>query len=164
MYDDSEDLTALTLAHFIIGRNLMVLPELNLTECRENSLKKWQRIQVSLQHVGTLVLVKHDSGPILDWKLGRIVKLYPGKDNICRVVDIKTRQGTIRRSVNQICALPANRLFNYRSLESSKREVLLDKCSIANGGLLMQQSQRCHSCGRRQLLTLHCSLSAEPAA
>ncbi|ERL84512.1 hypothetical protein D910_01942 [Dendroctonus ponderosae] len=68
---------------------------------------KWKRISQCNFKVGTLVLVKHDSGPILDWKLGRILK-YPGKDNVCRVVDIKTRQGTIRRSVNQICALPVD--------------------------------------------------------
>ncbi|ENN79411.1 hypothetical protein YQE_04139, partial [Dendroctonus ponderosae] len=175
MYDNPEDVTALTPAHFIIGKNLMVLPELHLTECKENLLKKLQRIEVSVQHVwnrwkneflselqnrvkwkrisqcnfkvGTLVLVKHDSGPILDWKLGRILK-YPGKDNVCRVVDIKTRQGTIRRSVNQICALPRDPSFYTSNVidipivtELFLRSLNNEKISLGTHALILQNTK-----------------------
>lgn len=134
LYPDPTDLTALTPGHFLIGQSLTAIPEVNLTDVCNNRLKKWQRLQAIVQHVwkrwkneylpelqrrvkwksnllnlvkvGTLVLVKYDSGPVLEWKLGRITNLYPGDDGVCRVVDIKVRNGEIRRSVNSICALP----------------------------------------------------------
>ncbi|KAH1025485.1 hypothetical protein HUJ05_010205, partial [Dendroctonus ponderosae] len=109
------------LMHCGVQQLLSLIREKCWIICSRNKCKsiKWQRIQVSVQHVwnwwkneylseqnrvklkrnsqgnfkvGTLVLVKHDSGPILDWKLGRIVKLYPGKDNVCRVVDKNTSE------------------------------------------------------------------------
>lgn len=132
--EDPDDLSALTPGHFLIGRPLTRLPELNLKDIPENRLSKWQGLQAMIQHywtrwqkeylaelqtrtkwkqhaqdllkVGTLVLIKNDNAPTLSWQLGRIIKLYPGKDNIVRVVDLKVRDGVVTRAVNRICALP----------------------------------------------------------
>ncbi|GFV31501.1 integrase catalytic domain-containing protein [Trichonephila clavipes] len=41
---NSDDLNALTPAHFLIGRSMTSVVEPNLIELKENALKKWQRI------------------------------------------------------------------------------------------------------------------------
>ncbi|GFX18868.1 integrase catalytic domain-containing protein [Trichonephila clavipes] len=41
---NSNDLNALTSAHFLIGRSMTAVVEPNLIELKENALKKWQRI------------------------------------------------------------------------------------------------------------------------
>ncbi|VEN60332.1 unnamed protein product [Callosobruchus maculatus] len=132
--NDSEDLSALTPAHFLIGRQLTTLPEHDLTDIPTNRLRNWQMLQAMTQHywnrwnkeylselqtrmkwkkncanmltIGSLVLVKEDNVPSLDWRLGRIVELFPGKDGITRVCDVKVRGGVIRRALNRLCALP----------------------------------------------------------
>lgn len=131
---DPEDLSALTPAHFLIGRNLTSLPEHNLLDVPENRLDLYQKLQTVTQHfwrrwqkeyvgelqtrhkwkqnanqlikMDSLVLVKEENLATLNWKLGRVTKLMPGSDGIVRVVDIKTDKGTIRRSLNNICPLP----------------------------------------------------------
>lgn len=131
---DPEDLTALTTAHFLLSRSLTALPDYYLMDVPQNRLDVYQKLQCVIQHfwkrwqkdyvselqirtkwktankdqvkIGSLVLVKTDNFTNLSWKLGRITSVYPGKDNIVRVVDIKTSSGTIRRSIKNICCLP----------------------------------------------------------
>ncbi|XP_035457975.2 uncharacterized protein LOC118281504 isoform X2 [Spodoptera frugiperda] len=55
---------------------------------------------------GSLVLIKDKTTPPLLWSLGRVTKTYPGVDGVTRVVELKTRRGTIRRAFNCICPLP----------------------------------------------------------
>lgn len=47
-----------------------------------------------------------DKGRSLTFVLGRITKLHPGADEIVSLVDVKVRNGEVRRAVNRICALP----------------------------------------------------------
>ncbi|GBM39814.1 hypothetical protein AVEN_45778-1 [Araneus ventricosus] len=56
--------------------------------------------------IGDMVLIKEDNIPVSNWPLRRIVKLYPLKDNIIRVVDIKAKTGIFKRSVSRLCVLP----------------------------------------------------------
>ncbi|XP_076686036.1 uncharacterized protein LOC143378082 [Andrena cerasifolii] len=131
---DPNDLTALTPAHYLIGETFTSLPESDLTSVAVNRLSVWQHIQRVKQHfwsrwckeylnelnlrskwrnnpkaylkVGTLVLLKEENLPPMRWCLGRILEVYPGNDNIIRVVTVKTIHGTYKRSVKNICPLP----------------------------------------------------------
>ncbi|XP_062530828.1 uncharacterized protein LOC119630214 isoform X1 [Bombyx mori] len=127
------DLTALTPAHFLIGRPLTSVPHPQITDGNITRLERYQRVELIRQHFwkrfineyisllqqkskwststgslipGTLVLVKDRTLPALLWPLGRITKTYPGSDGITRVAEVKTRTGTVVRGFNSICPLP----------------------------------------------------------
>jgi hypothetical protein len=131
--NDPNDFVALTPAHFLMGREAIAIPEPSYIDTKLNRLNIWEKIQqvkqqfwkrfheeyiTSLQQrlkwygkkikfeIGSLALLKEDNTPPLQWKLGRIVKVYPGSDGIVRVVDLKTKTGVFRRSVHNICVFP----------------------------------------------------------
>ncbi|GFV08064.1 integrase catalytic domain-containing protein [Trichonephila clavipes] len=110
---NSDDLNALTPAHFLIGRSMTSVVEPNLIELKENALKKWQRITRLVQliwnkwhrcylselqqrnkwqfkkqnvNVGDLVVLIEDNMPTFKWPLGRITEIYSGSDALIRVV------------------------------------------------------------------------------
>ncbi|XP_063834037.1 uncharacterized protein LOC135083229 [Ostrinia nubilalis] len=128
---DPLDLTPITPGHFLIGRPLMSVPSHPLEELkstnryhiierlRQQFWDRWRteylsELQVrtkwrTMQHQakeGDMVLLKEDHAPPMKWRLGRIVKLYPGPDNITRVVDVNTAKGIVRRALNKLVALP----------------------------------------------------------
>ena len=51
-------------------------------------------------------IVKEDFLAATEWRLGRVNKVYPGKDNKVRVADIRTQHGVITRPVVKLCILP----------------------------------------------------------
>lgn len=130
--NDPEDVNAITPGHFLIGRPLNALVEPNYCDVNTNRLKRWQIMQQITQHfwyswstdyltslqirsksitkteilVGMLVVIKEDNIPPLQWRLGRIKELHPGKDNVTRVVTLHTKYGVVKRPVNKICILP----------------------------------------------------------
>lgn len=55
-----------------------------------------------------MVILKNENLPPLQWKLGRINKLFMGNDGEVRVVNIKTNQGEFKRAISKICVLPKN--------------------------------------------------------
>ncbi|XP_073943812.1 uncharacterized protein isoform X2 [Choristoneura fumiferana] len=132
---DPTDMSALTPAHFLIGRSLTSVPCPQIADdVNINLLQRHKRIDVIKQHfwrrfandyvftlqqkskwltssspslkVDSLVLVKDKVNPPLMWCLGRVTRLYPGPDGINRVADVKTRRGTLRRGWNNLCPLP----------------------------------------------------------
>nr|CAH7730421.1 unnamed protein product [Callosobruchus chinensis] len=130
---DPRDLLPLTPSHFLIGDLLMAVPEPSIPETPFNRLRLYQRMQQLVSHfwkrwseeyitslqgrtkwqsdsptpikVGSLVLLKEPTLP-QHWRLGRVVELHPGKDNILRVVSVYTRNGIVKRSVLKLCCLP----------------------------------------------------------
>ena len=110
MSPDPNDLQPLTLGHFLIGGPLTSFPQINFSDTASNRLSAWQHAQRLRQHfwnrwqkeylhhltvlskwqsnskhcikLGTMVVVKEDNLPALQWKLGRIVKNHPGPDDI----------------------------------------------------------------------------------
>ncbi|XP_076394279.1 uncharacterized protein LOC143265522 [Megachile rotundata] len=132
--DDPTDLSPLTPGHFLIGDSLTAFPEPDLRHVKENRLSRYQHLQSMLQHFwqrwqaeylhqlqqrnkwraksptnfgpGTMVLIKDDNVPPLKWRMGRILELHPGADNITRVVSIKAAEGVIKRPLTKICILP----------------------------------------------------------
>ncbi|XP_048486344.1 uncharacterized protein LOC119693582 [Plutella xylostella] len=57
--------------------------------------------------IGDPVIVCDSNNPRNTWPRGRVTAVYPGKDNIVRVVDITTRNGhVLRRPTKRIVVLP----------------------------------------------------------
>lgn len=129
------DLTPLTPSHFLIGRQLSPIPADDVTKLPQNRLSVYEHLQQLKQHIwrrwskeyvselqqrvkwkenydslseGSIVLLKDDSAPPMVWKLGRVLSVVAGKDNIARVANIKTSSGILKRSFAKICPLPIN--------------------------------------------------------
>ncbi|KMQ90229.1 hypothetical protein RF55_10035 [Lasius niger] len=111
--NDPRDLSVLTPSHLLIGDNMIQPVQNSYLETPDNRLSRWQHLQKArqdfwlrwqreylseLQHrhkwtkgdpnlqEGTLVLLKEDHLPPLQWALGRIVAVHPGADGEVRVV------------------------------------------------------------------------------
>ena len=140
--NDPSDLYPLTPAHLLIGRSLTFVPQSIVSADRISSLARFNRIQLLKQHFwnrfsneyitllqqktkwmrssatlkeGTLVVIKDKSSPPIQWLLGRIIRILPGKDGVTRVADIRTKKGVIRRAFNTICPLPTSNLEDISS-------------------------------------------------
>lgn len=70
------------------------LPKVVPHQTERNTIKK-----------GSIVLVEEDGITRLQWPMGRVVEVYPGKDKRVRSVRIKTSKGEIVRPVNRLCHL-----------------------------------------------------------
>lgn len=130
---EPNDLNPLTPGHFLIGSPLTMLPESDVREFPDNRLRRYQLLTKMFQHfwtrwktdyihslqqrtkwkstasnlkIGTLVMLKDDHTPPLFWKLGRVVELHPGEDNLVHVVSVKTNNGVFKRTVQKLCPLP----------------------------------------------------------
>ncbi|XP_021959868.1 uncharacterized protein LOC110855787 [Folsomia candida] len=89
----------------------------------EANEKKARQLQV-----GDVVLVGADNKKRFDWPMGRILELIPGKDGVCRVSNVKTSKGTLKRPLQRLypleiaspkaAALPISR----PSLDSKKKK------------------------------------------
>ena len=130
---DPNDLSALTPGHFLVLEPLSTPPDEDTTQLKINRLSRWQLIQrcqrdfwrrYSSEYLHTLqqrakwyqkekgpdinsvVLIKHDNLPPLQWRLGRVVELHPGADGVIRVATVKTESGILRRPISKLCPLP----------------------------------------------------------
>ncbi|XP_063991157.1 uncharacterized protein LOC135169789 [Diachasmimorpha longicaudata] len=135
MSSDPNDLMALTPGHFLIGESLTCPRDHDFTDTPSSRLSSWQHIQKLKQHFwtrwhreyiselsfrskwsqgqhqikeGTVVLLKEDNLPALQWALGRVIKVRPGADGIIRVVTVKTAKGLFDRNVKRLAPLPIN--------------------------------------------------------
>lgn len=125
--DDPTSLNALTPGHFLIGEELVRIPdEEDYKDTNPNRLNRWNHLQKMIQHfwqrwneeylntlinrskwlepqrnmqIGDLVIVKEDNVPPLKWKLARIQELLPGSDNMIRSVIIRTEKGVYKRPI-----------------------------------------------------------------
>ncbi|XP_076653517.1 uncharacterized protein LOC143359464 [Halictus rubicundus] len=131
---DPNDLTALTPAHFLIGKALTTLPEGNLLQVPAHRLSTWQHITKVRQdfwtrwnkeylnelqkrqkwakdgpniEVGTVVLLKDRNQPCSQWALGRITALHPGEDGVARAATVKTANGEFKGTTQIMCPLPS---------------------------------------------------------
>ena len=129
---DPVDLSVLTPGHFLTGGPLSAVPEPEFSP-EQNYLRRWQRVQAYSQHlwqrwskeylftlqqrlkwnvktsnikIGDLVLIQDCRTSSLSWPLGRVVGISPGKDNIVRVVQIKTTSGVLTRPAVKVFPLP----------------------------------------------------------
>jgi len=130
---DPNDLSALTPAHFLVGRPITEFPETNYTEVPINRLRQYQLIQLfvrqfwqrwqkeylhSLQPrqkwdkdkpnllANDLVIVEEPNVPPLTWPLARVLVTYPGKDGVVRSAKVKTSKGEYVRPTLKLYKLP----------------------------------------------------------
>ncbi|XP_063994304.1 uncharacterized protein LOC135171606 [Diachasmimorpha longicaudata] len=135
MSSDPTDILVLTPGHFLIGDALTNVPEKDFTYIPNNRLSNWEHIQKVRRdfwvrwykeylnelnirrkwnsgnqdiQLGSIVILKEDNLPPMQWRLGRIVELHPGKDNIVRVASIKTGTGILQRNLTKIAPLPVS--------------------------------------------------------
>ena len=133
MTDDPNVVAALTPGHFLVGGPLLAPaePELNKDPisvvnrwqkmkavhhvfCRRwkteylNELHKrykWQRPVPNIQ-AGRVVVIKEDNLLTNEWRLGRVEKIFNGKDDRVRTVKLYTQRGTIVRPIHKLVVLP----------------------------------------------------------
>ncbi|XP_040151923.1 uncharacterized protein LOC120893847 [Anopheles arabiensis] len=133
--DEPSDLEPLTPGHFLVGGNLQAVPIIDYTETPSNYLREYQLVQKHLQTIwarwypeylqqlqarakycngksavlkeNTLVIIKEDNVHPTSWPMGRIVAVHPGKDDVVRVVTVRTASGKqIVRAANRLAVLP----------------------------------------------------------
>ena len=145
MSPDPNDLQPLTPGHFLIGGPLTSFPQMDLTDVPVNRISAWQHAQRLRQHfwnrwhkeylqqltirskwqsssntgieLGSMVVIKEDNLPPLQWKLGRIIATQPGPDGIVRVAVVKTDTGEYKRCVKKLCPLPIESFPNVHQEE-----------------------------------------------
>ena len=66
---------------------------------------KWHIPNESLRE-GDLVIIKDLQVHPLHWPLARIIKLFPGKDGLVRVANLKTSSGEFQRPIVSLIRLP----------------------------------------------------------
>uniref|UniRef100_A0A1B0DK76 Uncharacterized protein n=1 Tax=Phlebotomus papatasi TaxID=29031 RepID=A0A1B0DK76_PHLPP len=130
---EPENQEILTPGHFLIGHSLKLLPSEDKTDIPINRLQRYELIQrvvqsfwkrwkneylTSLQQrpkwtkdkssleIGDLVLIKDDNAKPGEWARGRVMECHPGKDNVTRVVTLKTADGIVKRAANKLAKLP----------------------------------------------------------
>ena len=135
MSEDPSDLEVLTPGHFLIGQPLIALPESQWKNTKMSRLSRFQVIQKMYQNIWSrwhseyltslqvrnkwyhqvenlkiddLVLIIDENSLPLQWKRGRIIELYSGKDSVVRSVKLKTQYGELVRPVVKLCKLPTS--------------------------------------------------------
>ncbi|XP_076384323.1 uncharacterized protein LOC143262574 [Megalopta genalis] len=130
---DANDLLASIPGHFLIGDSLTSLRERDFRVTPSNRLSSWQQIQKIKQHFwnwwrreylneltcrhkwatgshpikeGTIVLLREDNTPSLQWPLGKVVKIHPGSNGIIRAATVKTATKVLDRSIKRLVPLP----------------------------------------------------------
>jgi hypothetical protein len=135
MSADAADYSALTPAHFLIGRPLTTFPEEDISHELNGSLRHYHLIRAMMQHfwrkwhleylgslqsrgkwfaktenlsVGDIVVLAEPNCPPLMWPLGRITSVHPGDDGVVRRVEVSTASGTFARPAVKVYPLPKN--------------------------------------------------------
>ncbi|XP_018321246.1 uncharacterized protein LOC108734266 [Agrilus planipennis] len=134
--DDPKELIAITPAMFLIDQTGDGLPDCDIIDrsslCRK--LRYKQKLRDDLRRRfrneylgqlrsfcdkkpgrqierGEVVLIGNDQDKRIDWPLGRVVELLPGRDNQIRLVRLVTSRGSLLR--------PVQRLYPLECIETS---------------------------------------------
>ncbi|XP_049875165.1 uncharacterized protein LOC126373172 isoform X1 [Pectinophora gossypiella] len=133
---NSDDFSYLTPGHFLTGRALVSYPERDLTNVPISRIRLWNVTNKIVQSfwstwskyylnnlqnrpkwrdecrnikVGDLVLLRDDGTPPLTWPMGRITKVFPGKDDKVRAFEVMTSNKHKHvRSITKVCLFPIN--------------------------------------------------------
>lgn len=75
-----------------------------LTQFQERS--KWSTSTGPQLKTGTVILIRDDNAPPLQWSIGRVMEVTRGADDQDRVAQVQTSKGTSKRAVRYLCPLP----------------------------------------------------------
>lgn len=67
---------------------------------------KWQHQKENIQ-IGDFVMIVDPNQDRTIWKTGKVIEIFKGKDNLVRVVTVKTKEGEYARPVHRVCKLPS---------------------------------------------------------
>ncbi|XP_046810918.1 uncharacterized protein LOC124420799 [Lucilia cuprina] len=108
MSDDPNDIVALTPGHFLIGSPILAPPEPSIYQSPLSLLNRYRKVKALTQHfcrrwkeeylsglhkrykwkyperdiiTGDLVVIRNEQMTPTSWKMGRVVRTYPGSDN-----------------------------------------------------------------------------------
>ncbi|XP_047537187.1 uncharacterized protein LOC125071140 [Vanessa atalanta] len=139
MSDNSDDVLPLTPGHFLIGEPLITIPDEDYSKSNITGLQRWKLVQKMLNdfwkrwsaeylitlnqrfkwlskraepEIGDIVIIRDENLPPAKWLLGKIEEKHSGKDNITRVVTVKTKNGLLKRACNKLCFLPMTESVN----------------------------------------------------
>lgn len=130
---NADDVEVLTPSHFFNFESINTLPRPNLDHIPMNRLdqyqylyrlytefwkcwskeylhelqprKKWSQEKPNVR-VGQVVVISDDNMPPSRWPIGKIVAVYPGKDNLVRTVDVLCHGKTLSRPIHRLGILP----------------------------------------------------------
>ena len=131
--DDPNDCEPLTPNHLLLQRPVHTLPPGSFVKEDIFVRKKWRQAQILADHfwkivvpalqerqkwhrprrnaeVGDLVLLVDEPLPRGQWRMGRVVKVVPGRDGLVRTVEVKTGASTsLVRPIQKLCLLEESR-------------------------------------------------------
>ena len=126
------DITPLTPNHFLHGQLGGKFAPASTDETSFNLRKRWRRVQELVRHfwhrwfrewiptlnvrskwrkelkdiaVGDIVLVMSLDLPRGKWPLGRVIEVYPGKDQHVRVAKVQLENNVLVRPITKLCPL-----------------------------------------------------------
>ena len=135
--DDIDNGHPPTPSHFLLGRgshldkvscepSLDVSPELIKEKSKalegrcDMFWKQWQdeylkhlplpkrRDKFGKLEVGSVVLIREDNCPRLQWPMGVVERLIPGKDGVARTVEVRTKRGNFFRPIQRLHGMELN--------------------------------------------------------
>ena len=135
----------LTPSHFLLGRPSVLAPASSPGESELSQPDLRVRLEVRLQHiehfwsiwkdqyiknlppctgapvtsglsVGSLVLIHDENSYRLQWPLGVVLKLFPGRDGLVRSAEVKTAKNVLIRPIQRLYQLEANDELSGASL------------------------------------------------
>ncbi|UYV72138.1 hypothetical protein LAZ67_9001944 [Cordylochernes scorpioides] len=82
--------------------------------------------------VGYIVLVEVENRKQINWPMGKITKVFPGTDNVRRLVEVKTKSGFMKRAVQRLFPLevPSEQLAHLTALVVTRSAVEAGDCSL----------------------------------
>uniref|UniRef100_A0A8D9BMU6 DUF5641 domain-containing protein n=1 Tax=Cacopsylla melanoneura TaxID=428564 RepID=A0A8D9BMU6_9HEMI len=131
---DISEVSALTPAHFLLAEPLRWLPAKDVSMTNVNRLSRYELLDHLVQSywarwsreylttlqardkwtankenlkVGDIVILIQENLPVLQWPLGIVQDVSPGRDGITRVALVKTKSGVFKRPVVKLCLLPS---------------------------------------------------------
>ena len=66
---------------------------------------KWRQRRDNIK-IDDFVLTVDPNKDRKEWKTGRVIDVYPGKDGLVRVVYIRTDAGDLKCPIRRFCVLP----------------------------------------------------------
>ena len=72
-----------------------------------NRRQKWFYTQEELKEDDIVLVVSTDT-PRGNWPIGRVIRVYPGKDGHTRVVRVQVGQNELLRPISKLCPIRYN--------------------------------------------------------
>ena len=72
---------------------------------------KWRQRRDNIK-IDDFVLTVDPNKNRREWKTGRVIDVYPGRDGLVRVVKIRTDEGDFKRPIRRVCVLPTQEEIN----------------------------------------------------